>query len=63
MPVFWEYPPPPNDYPYYQFISDPNRNKTKSKLQILKICQKFKFWNFANNLTHGKPLEVASYNI
>ena len=21
--VFWEYPPPPHDYPYYWFISDP----------------------------------------
>ena len=27
----------------------PSQNKTKSKLQIWKICQKFKFWNFAIN--------------
>ena len=28
----------------------PSQNKTKSKLQIWKISQKFKFWNFAKNL-------------
>ena len=35
-------------------------NKTKSKLQILKICQKFKFWNFTKKtLTPDTPPEVA----
>ena len=29
----------------------PWHNKTKSKLQIPKICQKFKFWNFAITFT------------
>ena len=27
----------------------PSQNKTKSKLQIYKNCQKFKFQNFASN--------------
>ena len=29
----------------------PGQNKTKSKLQILKNWQKFKFWKFARNFT------------
>ena len=29
----------------------PSQNKTNSKLHILKNCQKFKFWNFANKKT------------
>ena len=28
-PAFWEYPTPPHDYPYYQFISDPFHSKSK----------------------------------
>ena len=31
----------------------------KTKLQILKNCQKFKFWNFAQNFIHDTPSEVA----
>ena len=27
----------------------PSQNKTKSKLQIKRICPKFKFWNVAKN--------------
>ena len=34
-------------------------DKTKSKLQILKNCQKFKFWNFARNFTSDTPSEVV----
>ena len=37
----------------------PNQNKTKSKLQILKNCQKFKFLNTAKYLTHDTPSEIA----
>ena len=33
--------------------------KTKSKWQIFKNCQKFKFWNFARNITCDTPSEVA----
>ena len=32
------------DFDSYQI---PCHNKTKSNLQIKKICQKFTFWNFA----------------
>ena len=46
MPAYWEYPFPPIDYPYYWFILDPTSKQDKSKLQILKICQKLKFCNF-----------------
>ena len=31
----------------------PSQNKTKSKLQIWKICQTFKFWNFAIKFLHA----------
>ena len=41
---------PPHDNPYYRFISDPKWKQDKSKLQIKKNCQKFKFWNFAKTL-------------
>ena len=54
-----EIPQPPHDYPYWWFTSDPMSSKTKSKLQIPKICQKFKFWNFAITLTRDTPSEVA----
>ena len=37
----------------------PSHNKTMSKLQILKICPKFKFLNFANKFTYNTPFEVA----
>ena len=40
----------------------PSQNKTKSKLQILKNCQKSKFWNFASNFTRYTPSEVAWYD-
>ena len=37
----------------------PCHNKTKSKLQIQKICQKFKFWNLAIIFTRDTPSEDA----
>ena len=36
-----------------------SKNKTKSKLQISKNCQKFKFENFARNFRRNTPSEVA----
>ena len=37
----------------------PSQKKTKSKLQILRIRQKFKFFNFETNITRDTPSEVA----
>ena len=53
--AFWEYPPPPHDYPYYWFILDPKSNQDKvkitnliknlPKLQISKILKKLHTWH------------------
>ena len=48
MPVFWGYPPPPHDYPYYWFILDPKSKEDKVKVINLKNLPKFHiflFWN------------------
>ena len=37
----------------------PRQNKTKSKIQIKRICQKFKFSNFEINFTRDTPSGVA----
>ena len=37
----------------------PSQKKTKSKLQILKIHQNFKFLNFEMGITCDTPSEVA----
>ena len=37
----------------------PSQKKTKSKLQILKIRQNFKFLNFDMDIMHDTPSEVA----
>ena len=37
----------------------PSQKKTKSKLQILKIRQNFKFFNFETGITRDTPSEVA----
>ena len=59
MPAFWDTP----RCPMITHTSDshqiPSQNKTNSKLQIYKNCQKFKFWNFAKNFTHDTPSEVV----
>ena len=60
MPVFWGYPPPSHDYPYYwpvhigswvhtieQFILDPKSKQDKVKVTNLKNLPKlqiFEFW-------------------
>ena len=36
-----------------------SQKKTKSKLQILRICQNFNFFNFDTNFTCDTPSEVA----
>ena len=37
----------------------PSQKKTKSKLQILKICQNFKLLNCETVITRDTPSEVA----
>ena len=37
----------------------PSQNKTRSKLQILKIAKNPNFKNFATNYTRDTPSEVA----
>ena len=37
----------------------PSQKKTKSKLQILKIGQNFKLFNFETGITRDTPSEVA----
>ena len=37
----------------------PCHNKTKSNLQIPKICQNFKFWRFKITFYRNMPSEVA----
>ena len=53
----------PQHHPMITHASDshqiPSQKKTKSKLQSLKICQKFKCLNFASNFTRDTPSEVA----
>ena len=39
--------------------SDSVKNNTKSKLEILKNCWKFKFFNFASNFSCDTPSEVT----
>ena len=58
-PAFW-------DNPHRLMITHtsgshqiPSQNKTKSKLQNLKNCQKFKFLNFASNFICDTPSEAA----
>ena len=37
----------------------PSQKKTKSKLQILKIRQNFKYFNFETGITRNTPSEVV----
>ena len=46
-PAFWEYPPPPLEYPYYWFISDP---KSKQDSQCYIFEEFVKNSNFAKKL-------------
>ena len=48
-PVFWDTPCRPMIIHTSDSHQIPSQNKTK--LQILKNCQKFKFWYFARNVT------------
>ena len=46
-PAFWEYPPPPHDYPYYWYISsDPRSKQDKVKFLNLKILPKILILEF-----------------
>ena len=69
LPPFWclklerlrsEIPPPPSMITHTSVSHQiPCHKKTKSKLQILKICQNFKIWNLAMTLTRNASSEVA----
>ena len=62
-PAFWDTP----HRPMITHTSDshqiPSQNKTKSKLHILKNCQKFKFWNFTRKFKRDTPSEDAWYHV
>ena len=45
-PAFWEYPPPPHDYPYYWFISDPKSKKIWKECK--QNCRFFSRWKPKN---------------
>ena len=47
-PPFWEYPPPPHDYPYYWVILDPKSKEDKVKVTNLKNLPKFQIFDFGN---------------
>ena len=50
-PAFWDTPCRPMITHTSDSHQIPSKSKTKLKLQILKKCQKFKFWNLARNFT------------
>ena len=60
-PAFWWCPPPPPPPPMITHNIEsywiPSQKKTKSKLQILRIRQKF--LNIETNITRDTPSEVA----
>ena len=58
-PAFWDTPRRPMITHTSDSHQIPSQNNTKSKLQILKNCQNFKFWNFARNFACDTPSEVA----
>ena len=47
-PVFWGYPPPPHDHPYYWVILDPKSKEDKVKITNLKNSPKFQIYEFGN---------------
>ena len=52
MPVFWGYPPPPHDYPYYWVILDLKSKEDKVKVRNLKNLPKWQILNFETNFIH-----------
>ena len=46
-PAFWEYPPPPHDYPYYWFISDPKSKIYGKNVQGSHAFRMMKFLDFS----------------
>ena len=42
--MFWGYPPPPHDYPFYWVILDPKSKQDKVKFTNLKNSPKFQFF-------------------
>ena len=49
-PAFWEYPPPPHDYPYYWVILDPKSWEDKVKVTNLKNLLRFPILKFCNKI-------------
>ena len=53
-PAFWDTPRCPMITHTSNSHQIPSQNKTKSKLNFFRNCQKFKFWNFARNFTSNQ---------
>ena len=50
MPAFWEYPPPPHDYTFYWFISDPKSKQDKVQVTNLNKLPNIYILEFCKNL-------------
>ena len=50
MPLFWEYPLLPHDFPYYWFILDPKSKQNKVKVTNVKKLPKIKIFEFCKKL-------------
>ena len=44
MPVLWEKKPPPHDYPYYWFVSDPKSKQDRVRVTTLKNLPKIQIF-------------------
>ena len=62
-PAFWGYPRRLMITHTIESYWIPRQKKTKSKLQISRISQNFKFLNFETNITHNTPSEIAWYDV
>ena len=63
MPAFWDTSHCPMITHTIDSHQIPSPNKTKSKLQILKKCQKIKIKHFARSYTFDTPSEVAKLDV
>ena len=65
-PGFWEYPPPPHDYPYYWVILDPKSKEDKVKVTNFKEFAKisnFWFWKQTLHATHLLLDKMCKYEM
>ena len=56
-PAFWEYPPPPHDYPYNWFISDPKSKQFYCEV-MAKWPWRYRSWSKALHATHPLMLVI-----